>query len=445
VKRDGLLVRRAGPTTIIELLTLSTSAIFIGSITGEFTRSALAISVAYLLLTIWRRNRFYEWLEKQEPNSSLWVSDMWRDMVKRIELRQAALKKENLLLERKVDNLHRALSSLNVGLVKVDSDWRLEWWNGQASKLLMLKLNKDLGTHLFSLIRNPALREYAENREFTEPLILTLHSQRRIVLEHFIGSVNQGGYIILIRDISHFQRLEEMRTDFVANVSHELKTPLTVIIGYIETLLENNTVPENMYRALANSLTQGLRMKTIIQELLILSNLETTKASEQTEIQLLDLVSQVISHTDRLKETILKTETKIISKNLDQTIIIGNWNELFSLFSNLLSNAIQYCPNGSTIQICFTLKGDQGIIAVKDDGPGIPHEHLDRLTERFYRVDNSHSRETGGTGLGLAIAKHILSRHDADLKIRSQVNDGSTFGCHFPKNRIIQNSISEED
>ena len=152
MKRDGLLVRRAGPTTIIELLTLSTSAIFIGSITGEFTRSALAISVAYLLLTIWRRNRFYEWLEKQEPNSSLWVSDMWRDMVKRIELRQAALKKENLLLERKVDNLHRALSSLNVGLVKVDSDWRLEWWNGQASKLLMLKLNKDLGTHLFSLI-----------------------------------------------------------------------------------------------------------------------------------------------------------------------------------------------------------------------------------------------------------------------------------------------------
>jgi two-component system phosphate regulon sensor histidine kinase PhoR len=228
-----------------------------------------------------------------------------------------------------------------------------------------------------------------------------------------------------------------MRSDFIANVSHELKTPLTVITGYLETILDNQLVSDGGVRAVEQAFKQADRMNSLIKDLLMLSQLETTEPdSDPQRIRIQDLVENAIQDAQEVKKAVNKVDTQIVTGVIPAISVLGDWNELSSALTNLTGNAVRYSHDGAHIEIDFKIRGDDGVLTIRDNGPGIPPEHLPRITERFYRVDNSHSRETGGTGLGLAIVKHILYRHGGTLEVTSKVAQGSEFRMVFPADRI---------
>jgi two-component system phosphate regulon sensor histidine kinase PhoR len=248
--------------------------------------------------------------------------------------------------------------------------------------------------------------------------------------------VSSSGYIVLVRDVTRFQKLNQMRSDFIANVSHELKTPLTVINGYLETLIDNELVEGVASKAITNAWSQGQRMNNIIQDLMMLSQLEISQSAELSTFSLDNVVDQAVQQAHLLKENLDKKQTLIDLSVSGPWEMIGSHNEIYSLLSNLLSNAIRYCPDGSSVNVSIASTESDMLVRVSDNGPGIPEAHIQRLTERFYRVDNSHASTTGGTGLGLSIAKHIVNRHDGELNISSHLGSGTVVECRFPANRI---------
>ena len=431
-------MRNATSTTILELTWLGLLTIFLGVVSGYFVLSALFVSSTYLAVTLWRRNSFYRWLESNQKNESLITSDLWVDIVRRVEIERDQAKDDKASVAREFDNLRLALSSLRVGLILTDKTWNLTWWNQIGGELLNLREPDDINSYLFSLLRSPSLKEYIDENDFSEPLILDNFATQRAVVELYFGDSPSHGYIILVRDISQLRKLNEMRSDFIANVSHELKTPLTVINGYLETLTDNQLVEGAARNAVENATSEGRRMDNIIQDLITLARLETSPSKDVEAINLFELIEQVQLQIKLLQENLKKSQTIIKVLVAEDWVLTGTRNEIFSLLSNLLSNSLRYCPDGSLISLRLEQSNSRVSICVDDDGPGIPEPHVSRVTERFYRVDKSHSSSTGGTGLGLAIAKHIMGRHSGRLQISSGEGKGTCVRCSFPKERLQQ-------
>ena len=431
-------MRNATSTTILELTWLGLLTMFLGVVTGYFVPSALFVASAYLSVTLWRRNSFYRWLESNQKNESLVTSDLWADIVRRIEIERDQAEKNKESVVKEFHNLRLALSSLKVGLVLTDKTWNLIWWNEVGGELLNFRKPDDINSYLFALLRSPSLKEYIAENDFSEPLILDNFTTQQSIIELYFGDSPSEGYIILVRDISQLRRLNEMRSDFIANVSHELKTPLTVINGYLETLIDNQLVEGVAKNAVESAASQGRRMDNIIQDLIGLAQLETSPSTDVETINLFELVGQVHQQIASLQKNLKKNQTIVKVLVTEDWVLTGNRNEIFSLLSNLLSNAVRYCPDGSLISVRLEQSDYKTSICVDDDGPGIPEPHLSRVTERFYRVDKSHSSITGGTGLGLAIAKHIMERHSGSLQIKSGEGKGTRVRCSFPKDRLQQ-------
>jgi two-component system phosphate regulon sensor histidine kinase PhoR len=431
-------VRNATSTTLLELTWLGLLTIFLGIVTGYFVLSALFVSSAYLSLTLWRRNSFYRWLESNQKNESLITSDLWVDIVRRVEIERDQAKKYTESVTEEFHNLRLALSSLRVGLILTDKTWNLIWWNDIGGELLNLRKPDDINSYLFALLRSPSLKDYIAENDFSEPLILDNFATQKAVVELYFGDSPSEGYIILVRDISQLRRLNEMRSDFIVNVSHELKTPLTVINGYLETLIDNQLVDGVAKNAVESAVSQGRRMDNIIQDLITLAQLETSPSTDVEAINLFELIRQVEQQIKSLQKNLKKNQTTVKVLVAEDWVLRGNRNEIFSLLSNLLSNALRYCSDGSSISLRLEQSDYKTLICVDDDGPGIPEPHLSRVTERFYRVDKSHSSITGGTGLGLAIAKHIMERHSGSLQIKSEEGKGTCVRCSFPKDRLQQ-------
>ena len=431
-------MRNATSTTLLELTWLGLLTIFLGVVTGYLALSALFVSSTYLAVTLWRRNSFYRWLESNQKTESLITSDLWVDIIRRVEIERDQAREDKASVAREFNNLRLALSSLRVGLVLTDKTWNLTWWNEVGGELLNLRQPDDINSYLFALLRSPALKEYIAENDFSEPLILDNFTTQQSVIELYFGDSPSEGYIILVRDISQLKRLNEMRSDFIANVSHELRTPLTVINGYLETLIDNQLVEGVAKNAIENAALQGRRMDNIIQDLITLSQLETSPNTDIEVFNLFDLVGQVQQQIASLQKNLKKDQTIVKILVTEDWVLTGNRNEIFSLLSNLLSNALRYCPDGSLISLRLEQSDHKTLICVDDNGPGIPEPHLSRVTERFYRVDKSHSSITGGTGLGLAIAKHIMERHSGSLQITSGEGKGTGIRCSFPKDRLQQ-------
>lgn len=431
-------MRNATSTTLLELTWLGLLTIFLGVVTGYLVLSALFVSSTYLAVTLWRRNSFYRWLESNQKTESLITSDLWVDIIRRVEIERDQAREDKASVAREFNNLRLALSSLRVGLVLTDKTWNLTWWNEVGGALLNLREPDDINSYLFALLRSPSLKEYIAENDFSEPLILDNFTTQKTVIELYFGDSPSEGYIILVRDISQLKRLNEMRSDFIANVSHELRTPLTVINGYLETLIDNQLVEGVAKNAIENAALQGRRMDNIIQDLITLSQLETSPNTDIEVFNLFDLVGQVQQQIASLQKNLKKDQTIVKILVTEDWVLTGNRNEIFSLLSNLLSNALRYCPDGSLISLRLEQSDHKTLICVDDNGPGIPEPHLSRVTERFYRVDKSHSSITGGTGLGLAIAKHIMERHSGSLQINSGEGKGTGIRCLFPKDRLQQ-------
>ena len=329
-----------------------------------------------------------------------------------------------------------ATSALPEGVVSLDKTDHIEWCNPLAEQHLGLDRARDIGQQLTYLVRQPEFIEYLAAKDYAEPLQLHGLLGDNLVLSCKLVAYSGNKKLLVTRDVTRFEHIETMRRDFVANVSHELLTPLTVVNGFVETMQDMPSLENDMARrALPMMGEQTMRMTHLVGDLLTLSKLEDRLNVLKEE--LLD-VSALLPACYQVGVALSAGKHQIKLEILSECKLLGSGEELRSAFGNLISNAIRYTPPGGEIMLRWQVNNvGEPVFSVQDSGIGIPAQHIPRLTERFYRVDSSRSRETGGTGLGLAIVKHIASRHQAHLDIGSEEGKGSTFSIVFPFRRKV--------
>jgi two-component system phosphate regulon sensor histidine kinase PhoR len=337
---------------------------------------------------------------------------------------------------RLIDNeerFRRTISALPDGIILVDAALQIEWCNPVAERHLAISLRADQGLRLTNLVRDPRLVAYMTSGRFDAELVLRPLGNPTMILSLAVIEFEPARSIVITRDITQSERVDAMRRDFVANVSHELRTPLTVIKGFLESFVdageELGPVRQHHLRLMDE---QAERMHRLIEDLLMLSRLESESPNTEDTVDIAQLAHEVADEARSLSNG-----RHEISVEVPPTWVRGSRDELRSAFGNLVSNAIRYTPAGGRVGIRWRATADGGSFEVIDSGIGIAPEHMPRLTERFYRVEKSRSRETGGTGLGLAIVKHVLLRHDGRLEVQSEVGVGSTFSGWLPKSRLV--------
>jgi two-component system, OmpR family, phosphate regulon sensor histidine kinase PhoR len=335
-------------------------------------------------------------------------------------------------------DLRNAASQLPDAVVLIDQQQQIRWFNHAAENLLGLRRPQDRGVLLQQRMADSELAGWLRDGAL-EPLNdATAPGQANSQLNVSMLPFGDHEQLLLARDISHLNRLEQIRRDFVANVSHELRTPLTVIHGYLE-LIDPEDVPE-LAPVLGEMRAQSKRMGQIVEDLLTLSRLETQHQIADERVPMASLLATVRKEADALSQG----RHRILLESSAEADLLGSPKDLHSALSNLVSNAVRYTPAGGTITIRWQREPGGAVYSVSDTGFGIPATHLARLTERFYRISSSRSRDSGGTGLGLSIVKHVLNLHQAQLQIESAPGVGSTFACHFGHARLLTPGGSDD-
>jgi two-component system, OmpR family, phosphate regulon sensor histidine kinase PhoR len=406
---------------------------FFGSDWAIFTSiSILSIPLVYSYINLARLKKFIQ--TDSVENISL-PSGYWEEIYFGLQRLVKGLKQKIRNIEQQHDHFIEAFQASPNGIVMLDENDQIEWCNSIAERFFGLNFKRDALQRINFLIRRPEFIQYFVKRNFEEPLLLERmgsNSNLSLMIQAF--PFGQKRHLLLVQNITDLQKADAMRRDFVANVSHEMRTPITVLMGFLETVQSLKLSKEQQDQYFDLMMSQAQRMKTLVEDLLTLANLESNALPAATnELQMNTLMALVRNDAEALSDGKHSLSYDIeSSQNL-----LGDEREILSAFSNLVSNAIRYTPDLGTIKVRWMVNQDgQGEFSVTDTGPGIAPEHLSRLTERFYRVDRSRSRETGGTGLGLAIVKHIASRHQAQLLIDSTPGIGSTFTLQFPKERL---------
>jgi two-component system phosphate regulon sensor histidine kinase PhoR len=350
--------------------------------------------------------------------------------------RRATLKRRRLLAQLMVRS-RRGAQALPYGVAVLDQAYRLDWCNAAACEHLGLDPDKDRGEPVVHFVRAPEFVEYLREGDFSIAVRVPAHGRPQRILALQIVDFGAEEHLLLSQDVTGAERLEAMRRDFVANVSHELRTPLTVLSGFLETIQDLKLDAGRVRDYVGLMAPQAERMKRLIEDLLTLSAIEHAPAPPPAErVRIRPLLERVRAEALALSGG----KHRVVLDITGGHDLLGAESELASAFVNLVSNAVRYTPTGGEIRLFWRSGIDGGEFAVEDTGIGIEAEHLPRLTERFYRVDRSRSRETGGTGLGLSIVKHALARHQAGLEIDSTPGKGSRFVARFPASRLAQAS-----
>lgn len=376
------------------------------------------------------------WLKKPSTETIPEGHWLWEDVYAMLYRYERSNQAKQAQLNTALEQFNLTAGALPDGLVVLSATNLIEWCTPNAEHQLGLDLRYDQNKPIYNLVRDSDFIAYLYNANFSEPYKLKSRHQEDMVFEiRLIPFANQQK-LLICRDMTQLEKVDIMRRDFIANVSHELRTPLTVVGGFLETLSDmEGAIPEHLQRYFALMQEQTQRMRRIIEDLLTLSRLESSiNTPEDQQIDMSNILGMLRNDAEGLS-----LGQHRIKLNIDEKLHLkGSAEELLSAFSNLVSNAIRYTPIDGEIEISWHSYGDhQAILSVRDSGIGIASEHIDRLTERFYRVDKGRSRDTGGTGLGLAIVKHILNRHQAKLEISSEIGKGSVFSVVFPQARIL--------
>jgi two-component system phosphate regulon sensor histidine kinase PhoR len=414
------------------------ASLFVGLAAGAV--KGLLVLCAGLVLVLGNHlrqlGRLEGWLRQPGPPAA--VPDargVWGEVFYRLHrmLRGQSESREQLTLA--LDRLLQVTAAMPDGVVVLDEADRVVLCNPVAEKHLGLDARQDAGQQITYLVRAPQFAEYLAGGSHGEPLVIRLPRDQLRVLSLQIVPYGASQKLVLSRDITRLEQLETMRRDFIANVSHELRTPLTVVGGFLETLTDaEHPDPAMTRRALALMADQTRRMQRLVEDLLTLSRLENEmEVPREEEVDVPALARLLYHEAHSLSAGRHQVELRLESDLRVQ----GAAEELRSAFSNLVSNAIRYTPEGGRVTLAWEQAGAEAAFSVTDTGIGIPPEHIPRLTERFYRVDRSRSRETGGTGLGLAIVKHVVNRHQARLEISSEPGRGSSFSVWFPDRRLL--------
>jgi len=326
------------------------------------------------------------------------------------------------------------------GTLVLDGQFCIQWFNDAAEEMLRLSSNRDLGQSILNLVRHPVFRDYVRSNDYDQPAEFISPQSDHVLLSARLIPYGRDQYLLLFRDVTPIHRLQMMRRDFVANASHELRSPLTVISGYLQAFPDSEELPEEWRHPIQEMQVQAKHMSGLVEDLLELSRLETETADAAADqvVDMPDLISRVLSSAQSEDESrhVLKFH------RLSDQGLLGVERELHSAVSNLVMNAIRYSPEDSVIEVTWRV-GDEGegLCSVADQGVGIDSKHIPFITQRFYRVDSARNQSKSGTGLGLAIVKHVLQRHGAALEIESVPGEGSTFRCIFPSGRM---SVSTE-
>jgi two-component system, OmpR family, phosphate regulon sensor histidine kinase PhoR len=354
----------------------------------------------------------------------------WTNIFSRLYRMRRDDEKNQTELTEWLARFRQAMHLLPDGVVIMDDVLFLEWCNPAAEKHLGLTHDRDKGMRVTNLVRNPDFMDYIILGRYEQPLTISFRERKLIV--HIIPFENRR-QILVTHDATETERIEEMRRDFIANASHELRTPLTVIVGFLEIAASEGLDVATRNAHLKLMTEQGHRMQHLIEDMLTLSRLESVDYPMRPEpVDIRRLMEQVASDARALSAG--KHEITLL---VDGPDVVGSYEELHSAFGNLASNAVRYTPAGGKIALVWR-EFEAGVkFKVEDTGIGISPEHISRLTERFYRVDKSRSRETQGTGLGLAIVKHVLLRHGGTLQIKSEAGKGSSFIVCLPKTAIV--------
>lgn len=414
---------------------------FAGWALGSTAWGIALFSVCYLIWHFRQLHRLQDWLtspDADDPPTSHGIWGQVFDDVYRLQRRQ---KKSRQRLKAVLKRVQDSTAALKDGVIMVDSNGALEWWNQSASRLIGLNDKKDIGQPITNLVRDPEFKAYFEQTDYDDPLEIASPVNHDRSLQFQITLFGRKDRLILCKDVTQIKQLEGMRQDFVANASHELRTPLTVISGYLETFIDyKDTLPARWGRALEQMHQQSHRMQNLINDLLLLSRLESDSDTLQEKVVMPSVLNRI--KDDALA---LSAGKHTIHLEAEDVSLTGVEAELSSAFSNLIFNAVKYTPEGGEVRIRWYENSRGLFLEVKDNGIGIDSRHLPRLTERFYRADPSRHSDTGGTGLGLAIVKHVLLHHEAQLHITSVMGKGSTFTCHFPIHKKYQIEKSEVD
>ena len=375
-----------------------------------------------------------DWLERPSLATIPEGWGSWTEVFNRLHKAHRAGEVSARRLQENEARFRRTISALPEGIVLIDAALQIEWCNPVAEQHLGIRLRADQGLRITNLVRDPAFIAYMTAGAFDEPLLFRPLAAPGLALSVLVIEFEPARSIVMTRDVTEAERLDAMRRDFVANVSHELRTPLTVVNGFLETLLDAEPpLDELRLRHLRLMHEQATRMNRLVEDLLMLSRLEAEETPlAEDEVDVPALVAGL-----RAEAMALSGGRHEITCSSEPVRLRGSRDELRSAFGNLVSNAVRYTPSGGRIALAWRAQDDGAVFEVRDSGIGIAAEHLPRLTERFYRVDRSRSRETGGTGLGLAIVKHVLMRHQGRLLVESEVGQGSTFRAWLPAARLL--------
>ena len=395
--------------------------------------------LAWLALDLAAGRRVLRWLREGGPPDRPALHDVWGEAVERMGRALRSREQQAVEAQRRLQEFLAAIQASPNGVILLDARGRIEWCNQTAAEHFGIDPQRDMLQLIGNLLRDPRFAAYYSAKDYGQEVVMQGGGtpSRPLKLSVHLHPYGEGRNLLLSRDITAMEQAETMRRDFVANVSHEIRTPLTVLMGFVETLQSLPLSEDERARYLALMAQQAHRMQALIDDLLTLSRLEGSPLPSATEWTPVAVLTRQCEQDARALGQVMGKTHAITFHEAPPLAVAGSPTELLSAMSNLVNNAVRYTPPSGSVDLRWTaLPEGRAEFSVRDSGPGIPPEHLSRLTERFYRVDRSRSRETGGTGLGLAIVKHVVQRHGAQLKIDSTPGLGSTFAIRFPASRV---------
>ncbi|QIK81397.1 phosphate regulon sensor histidine kinase PhoR [Lysobacter sp. HDW10] len=426
-------LRTAWLKTLWPVAALLGAALLIGLLTQHVWMALALTAIAIVAWQLWQLRTLLGHLNTRSTPRAPEGGGIWNEIIRVLSRRHHAARARKKRLVSMLRVYGHAGASFPDAVVVISGERNeIEWFNDAATALLGLAYPRDVGSSLDSHLMHLSVPGWLNRDDAQDSLpdeASPVDANIRLALKLF--SYTDSARILIARDVSKLMHLEQVRHDFVANVSHELRTPLTVLHGYLD-LLDDEEDPERS-RMFTEMRQQSLRMNHLVEDLLTLSRLEAQEPSDEDVVSMPFMLAAL-----RREAEALSGGQHVIRVSDDAHVDLwGSNKELHSAFSNLISNAVRYTPKHGEIDIQFRREGEGAALSVRDSGYGIPSAQIPRITERFYRVSNSRSRELGGTGLGLSIVKHVLNNHGASLEIESDVGKGSTFTCHLSAHRIV--------
>ncbi|MBP6798284.1 MAG: phosphate regulon sensor histidine kinase PhoR [Luteimonas sp.] len=419
--------------TLGQLALMLAAALVFGLLTGQVWMALALAALGIVAWHYWRLRGVLSRLSSRRRSPATEGRGVWNELERQLRQNQEDMRSRKRRLIAMLRAYRAVAAALPDGVVVIERNTqRVQWFNQAATRLLGLRHPRDVGQPLGERLRPMQVSQWLASGRNAEPLMdAPSPVSPDIRLNLRLIPYSDDYWLLVARDVTKMMRLEQVRRDFVANVSHELRTPLTVVHGYLD-MLDPEEQPE-WAPMLKEMQAQSQRMTQLVEDLLTLSRLEAQEGVTTDETI---AMGSMLSTLRREAEALSHGRHTITVEDDAGLDLRGSVKELHSAFSNLVSNAVRYTPAGGRIAIRFEREGDGAVLSVRDSGYGIPAAHLPRITERFYRVSTSRSRESGGTGLGLAIVKHVLNLHQARLEIASEVGRGSTFSCHFGADRV---------